>query len=86
MPSYNNNLIGTLGGDNETSYPNQLGITIGVDTLDMCTITFGSSYSIRIPAKDVDALRDMLHSASQKILFDSVARYEKENGPTYTHG
>ena len=86
MPSYNNNLIGTLGVDNESSYPNQLGITIGVDTLDMCTITFGTSYSIRIPAKDVDALRDMLHTASQKIFFDSVARHEKENGPTYTHG
>ena len=86
MPPYNNNLIGTLGVDNESSYPNQLGITIGVDTLDMCTITFGSAYSIRIPAKDVDALRDMLHSASQKILFDSVSRHEKENGPTYTHG
>ena len=86
MPPYNNNLIGTLGVDNESSYPNQLGITIGVDNLDMCTITFGSSYSIRIPAKDVDALRDMLHSASQKIFFDSVARHEKENGPTYTHG
>ena len=86
MPPYNNNLIGTLGVDNESSYPNQLGITIGVDNLDMCTITFGSAYSIRIPAKDVDALRDMLHTASQKILFDSVARHEKENGPTYTHG
>jgi len=62
--SYQNNIIQTVGVDNESSYPHKMGITVAVDTLGMCTISFGTSFSIRIPEDDVDALRDVLHTAS----------------------
>jgi hypothetical protein len=63
--SYNNNIIQTLGVDDESTYGRKLSITIAVDTLGMCTISFGTNYSIRIPENDVDALRDVLYSASK---------------------
>jgi len=66
--SYNNNIIQTLGVDNESTYGKKLAITVAVDTLGMCTISFGSSYSIRIPEDDVDALRDVLYSASTRLM------------------
>jgi len=62
--SYNNNIIQTLGVDDESTY-GKLSITVAVDTLGMCTISFGTNYSIRIPEDDVDALRDALCSASK---------------------
>jgi len=62
--SYNNNIIQTLGVDDESTY-GKLSITVAVDTLGMCTISFGTNYSIRIPEDDVDALRDVLYSASK---------------------
>jgi len=66
--SYNNNIIQTLGVDDESTYGKKLAITVAVDTLGMCTISFGSSYSIRIPEDDVDALRDVLYSASTRLM------------------
>ena len=63
--SYNNNIIQTLGVDDESTYGKKLSITVAVDTLGMCTISFGANYSIRIPEDDVDALRDVLYSASK---------------------
>jgi len=72
MSDYNNNLITTLGVDNESSYPHKMGITVGVDTLGMCTISFGTSFSIRIPEDDVDALRDVLHEASRQLMHQRV--------------
>jgi len=63
--SYNNNIIQTLSVDDESTYGKKLSITIAVDTLGMCTISFGTNYSIRIPEDDVDALRDVLYSASK---------------------
>jgi len=66
--SYQNNIITTLGVDNESSYPRKMGITVAVDTLGMCTISFGTSFSIRIPEDDVDALRDVLHRASVELM------------------
>ena len=65
---YNNNIIQTLGVDDESSYPHKLGITVAVDTLGMCTISFGTNYSIRIPEDDVDALRDVLYGASRQLM------------------
>ena len=62
--SYQNNIIQTLGVANESSYPRKMGITVAVDTLGMCTISFGTSFSIRIPEDDVDALRQVLNTAS----------------------
>ena len=70
--SYNNNIIQTLGVDNESSYPHKMGITVAVDTLGMCTISFGTSFSIRIPEDDVDALRDVLHTASRQLMVGRV--------------
>ena len=66
--SYRNDIIMTLGVDDESTHGKKLAITVGVDTLDMCTISFGSSYSIRIPEDDVDALRDVLYEASNRIM------------------
>jgi len=66
--TYSNNIIMTIGVDDESTYGKKLGITVAVDTLGMCTISFGSQYSIRIPEDDVDALRDVLFDASRKLL------------------
>ena len=73
--SYNNNIIQTLGVDDESTSGKKLAITVAVDTLGMCTISFGTGYSIRIPEDDVDALRDVLYSASTKLM---TQRNEKE--------
>ena len=66
--SYQNNIIQTVGVDNESSYPHKMGITVAVDTLGMCTISFGTSFSIRIPEDDVDALREVLNTASVMLM------------------
>ena len=70
--SYNNNIIQTLGVDDESTYGKKLAITVAVDTLGMCTISFGTSFSIRIPEDDVDALRDVLHTASRQLMVGRV--------------
>ncbi len=72
--SYNNNIIMTLGVDDESTYGKKLAITVAVDTLDRCTISFGNSFSIRIPEDDVDALRGVLHDASRKLMVQRVDR------------
>ena len=77
--SYNNNIIQTLGVDDESTYGKKLSITVAVDTLGMCTISFGSSYSIRIPEDDVDALRDVLHSASRAQMVHRVNQNGTQN-------
>jgi hypothetical protein len=71
MGEYNNNIIRTVGVDDEIPFENttrKLGITVAVDTLGMCTISFGTSYSIRIGEDDVDALRDVLNRASVMLM------------------
>ena len=73
MSEYNHKLLGTLGVDDESNGPFKLGISVGVDTLGMCTISFGSNYSIRIPEDDVDALRDILHVASRELMIQRNA-------------
>ena len=72
--SYNNNIIQTLGVDDESTYGKQLAITVAVDTLDRCTISFGTSFSIRILEEDVDKLRRVLHDASRKLMVQRVDR------------
>ena len=79
MSEYNHRLLGVLGVDDESHGPGKLSIQVGVDTLGMCTISFGTSYSIRIPEDDVDALRDILHQASRELMNDRTAR-ESEAG------
>jgi len=75
--TYNNNIIQTVGVDDESTSGKKLSITVAVDTLGMCTISFGTGYSIRIPEDDVDALRDVLYLASREL---TVIRYEKNPG------
>ena len=72
--AYNNNIIMTLGIDDESTYNRKLPVTVAVDTLDMCTISFGTSFSIRIPEDDVDALRDVLYEASRALMVQRVGR------------
>ena len=78
--SYNNNIIKTLGVDDESTYGKKLAITVAVDTLDRCTISFGNSFSIRISEDDVDALRDVLYEASRKLM---VQRVDREHNVVY---
>ena len=73
--AYSHELIGMIGVDDESNNGKQLGISVGVDSLGMCTISFGTSYSIRIPEADVDKLRDILYDASRKM---NVQRYDRE--------
>ncbi len=88
--SYNNNIIMTLGVDDESTYGRKLGITVAVDTLGMCTISFGTSYSIRIPEDDVNALQDVLCQAVNQLAaqrneveqFDSTSREAEEEMAT----
>ena len=72
--SYNNNIIQTIGVDDESTYGKKLAITVAVDTLDRCTISFGTSFSIRITEEDVDKLRRVLHDASRKLMVQRVDR------------
>tara|TARA_B100000900_G_C20543490_1_gene701525 strand:- start:65 stop:448 length:384 start_codon:yes stop_codon:yes gene_type:complete len=88
--SYNNNIIMTLGVDDESTYGRKLGITVAVDTLGMCTISFGTSYSIRIPEDDVNALQDVLCQAVNQLAaqrneaeeFESASREAEEEMAT----
>ena len=74
MSDYNHELIGMIGVDDESNNGKELGISVGVDTLGMCTISFGTQYSIRIPEEDVDKFRRILHDASRKMMVDRVER------------
>jgi hypothetical protein len=65
--AYSHELIGDIGVDDESNGGRPLNIGVGVDSLGMCTISFGTAYSIRIPEADVDKLRDILHDASRKM-------------------
>ena len=73
--AYSHELIGMIGVDDESNNGKQLGISVGVDSLGMCTISFGTSYSIRIPEADVDKLRDILYDASRTM---NVQRHDRE--------
>ena len=73
--AYSHELIGNIGVDDESNGRGPLNVGVGVDSLGMCTITFGTSYSLRIPTADVDKLRDILYDASRKLDF---LRYERE--------
>ena len=73
--AYSHELIGNIGVDDESNGGRPLNIGVGVDSLGMCTISFGTSYSIRIPEADVDKLRDILYDASRTM---NVQRYDRE--------
>ena len=73
--AYSHELIGNIGVNDESNGRGPLNIGVGVDSLGMCTITFGTSYSLRIPEADVDKLRDILYDASRTM---NVQRYDRE--------
>ena len=73
--AYSHELIGMIGVDDESNNGKPLGISVGGDSLGMCTISFGTSYSIRIPEADVDKLRDILYDASRTM---NVQRHDRE--------
>mgnify|MGYP001483791102 CR=1 FL=1 len=73
--AYSHELIGNIGVNDESNGRGPLNVGIGVDTLGRCTITFGTSYALRIPVEDVDQLRDMLYEASRRL---DALRYERE--------
>ena len=77
MSEYNHRLIGTIGVDDESGslprFGNKLPISVGVDTLGMCVISFASNYSLRIPEEDVDALRELLNTASVQLMVQRTA-------------
>ena len=73
--AYSHELIGNIGVDDESNGGRPLNIGVGVDSLGMCTISFGTSYSIRIPEADVDKLRDILYDASRTM---NVQRHDRE--------
>ena len=69
---YGHELIGMIGVNDESNNGKELGVSVGVDTLGMCTISFGTHYSIRIPEADIDKLRDILYDASRKLMVNRV--------------
>ena len=74
--AYSHELIRNIGVNDESNGRGPLNIGVGVDSLGMCTITFGTSYSLRIPEADVDKLRDILYDASRAL---AVKRSVREN-------
>ena len=73
--AFSHELIGMIGVDDASNNGKPLGISVGIDSLGMCTISFGTAYSIRIPEEDVDNLRDILYDASRKM---TVQKYDRE--------
>ena len=67
-------LIGNIGVDDESNGNGPLNVGVGIDSLGMCVISFGTSYAIRIPEADVDKLRDILYDASRSLLQMRVDR------------
>lgn len=76
--AYSHELIGNIGVADESNsrYRDGMNIGVGIDSLGMCTISFGSSFAIRIPEADVDKLRDILYDASRAL---AVKRTVREN-------
>ncbi len=68
MEEYKERTIGSIGVDDEGNWGQKTGITVKVDTLDKATIRFGSSYTLRINEEDVDALRELLNTASVVLM------------------
>ena len=67
--------LATIGVDDESTHGRKLAITVGFDTLGMCTISFGTSFSIRIPEDDVGKFGEVLERAHKELL---VQRIEEE--------
>ncbi len=53
--------------DLETENHGQLHVDAELDTLDMLTITFGNSFTLRVDEDAVDLLREMLYDVSRRM-------------------
>ena len=64
MPKYVNKQLGATNIDTESgSYP----VDIKVDTLGYTTLNFGSSFSLRLDYKNVEALQNLLEESKNYI-------------------
>jgi len=53
--------------DLNTENHGELHIDAELDTLDMLTITFGNSFTLRVDEDSVDLLREMLYDVSRRM-------------------
>jgi len=53
--------------DLKTENHGELHIDAELDTLDMLTITFGNSFTLRVDEDSVDHLREMLYDISRRM-------------------
>ena len=65
---YEEKTIGSIGVEDEGNWGQKTGITVKIDTLEKATIRFGNSYTLRINEEDVDALRELLNTASVQLM------------------
>ena len=53
--------------DLQTENHDELHIDAELDSLDMLTITFGNSFTLRVNEDSVDLLREMLYDVSRRM-------------------
>lgn len=75
MSDYQQFHIMDLVIDNESS-KDGLEVTVHVDTLGMCSISLGSSMTIRTDEGGIDDLREVLYEASRQLALMGVAKRE----------
>ena len=62
--------------DLKTENHGELHIDCELDTLDMLTITFGNSFTLRVDEDSVDLLREMLYDVSRRMARQRANRDE----------
>ena len=60
--------------DLETENHGQLHVDCELDTLDMLTITFGNSFTLRVNEDSVDLIREMLYDVSRRMAIQRSKR------------
>ena len=60
--------------DLKTENHGQLHVDAELDTLDMLTITFGHSFTLRVDEDAVDLLREMLYDVSRRMAIQRSKR------------
>ena len=66
--------------DLQTENHDELHIDAELDTLNMLTITFGNSFTLRVDENAVDLLREMLYDVSRRMAIQrSCSRNETEH-------
>ena len=64
--------------DLKTENHGELHIDAELDTLDMLTITFGNSFTLRVNEDSVDLLREMLYDVSRRM---AIQRSKRDEAP-----